>query len=164
MENLAITRDNALTAYKEADEKGKILLVNLFGKEIFTKTRFSSYIDIKTLADAMEFLGDEDEFVRQYADLAEINLQLPKDVLVYYKLRIIIKAINGGVVMNDNDTKVYRYYPYFNATGSSDGFSFIRYFSWSSVTSVPSRLCFLDSDRAVYAGKQFTEIYKDFLS
>lgn len=162
METLEITKENALTAYKEANEKGKTLLINLFGKEVFAKAKFGSYKDIKTFEDAMEYLGEEDDTVKEY--LAIRTLKLPADIKGNYYLRIIVKAINGGIVMNDNDIKKYRYYPYFNATGSSDGFSYGSYSLWYSSASVPSRLCFLDSERAIYAGQQFTKIYKDFLS
>lgn len=161
METLSITKENALTAYKEANEKGKTLLVNLFGKETFAKARFSSYKDIKTFEDAMEYLGAEDALLKEYA---AVHALVPADVKAYYKLRIIAKAINGGVVMNDSDKNVVRYYPFFNATESNSGFSYGLYYGWSSITYVPSRLCFLDSDRSIYAGKQFTDIYKDFLA
>lgn len=158
METLEISKANALTAYEQANGKGKTLLVNLFGKEVFAKARFKSFTDIKTLADAIEYLGAYDSFVQELSDKG------PKDVVAYLKLRVIAKAINGGKVMDYLNTSENKDYPYFNAKGSSSGFSFNGCDFNASSSRVGSRLCYLSSDRAIYAGKQFLEIYNDYIN
>jgi hypothetical protein len=48
----------------------------------------------------------------------------------------------------------------------SSGFGFSgSYYSYTNAdTCVSSRLCLETKEKATYAGKQFTEIYKDFLT
>ena len=120
------------------------------------------YTDIKTFDDAVNFLGKDDAEVMAFERTLEVSL--PKDVVAYMKLRIIVKAINGGKVMNYKNTSEYKYFPWFNAVGSGAGFSFLGYLFAYSYSSVGSRLCFIDSDRAKYAGNQFKSIYNDYIN
>lgn len=158
METLNITKANALAAYEQANDKGKLLLTNLFGKDTFAKIRFKDFTDIKTLADVIEYLGDED------ADVKAIQTGLPADVLAYLQLRIIVKAINGGKFVDWKNTSVNKYYPWFCAFGAPSGFSFSACDCNRSNSCVGSRLCYSSSDRAVYAGKQFLEIYNNYIN
>lgn len=165
METLQINKANALTAYNEANDKGKALLSNLFGKEVFAKARFGSYKDIKTFEDALEYLGEDDQFVKEYTTVH--ILFLPKDIRAYYKLRIIAKALNNGKVMDYNNSSEYKYYPWFNAKGTPSGFSSNDGYGYGyddSHSDVGSRLCYISSEIAVYAGKQFLEIYNAYIN
>ncbi|MFA6087440.1 hypothetical protein [Mucilaginibacter sp.] len=159
METLNINKANALTAYEQANDKGKALLSNLFGKEVFARAKFKSFEDIKTLADAIEYLGEDDAQVKELC-----NTSGSKDIVAYLQLRVIIKAINGGIVTDWTDVKVYKYYPWFNAVGSNSGFSFRDCGYDYSISNVGSRLCYTSSERATYAGKQFLEIYNQYIN
>lgn len=117
-----------------------------------------NYTDIKTFEDACRFEGVD---IQEFNDLIE---DLPNDVKAYMKLRIIVKAINGGKSMDYKNLLEYKYYPWFNAVGSVPGFSYYDYVYGDSVSSVGSRLCFLDRDRAKYAANQFTSIYNQYIN
>lgn len=158
METLNINKANALTAYEQANDKGKALLSNLFGKEVFAKARFKTFEDIKTLADAIDYLGEEDEQVKELR-----NTTGSKDTVAYAQLKVIVKAINDGVVMDGTDLKVYKYYPWFKS-GGKNGFSCCYCDFTYAFSCVGSRLCYISSDRATYAGKQFLSIYNSYIN
>lgn len=90
---------------------------------------------------------------------------LTADEIAYKKIKLIAKALNEGWTpdwTNSNETK---YHPYFEMGSSSGvGVSCDVYAYWASDSLVGSRLCYKSRDLAIYAGKQFTEIYKEFLT
>lgn len=114
---------------------------------------------IKTFDDACRELDiTEKEFNEKFK-----KLELDKDTIAYEKLKIIIKALNEGWSPNWLDTSEKKWYPYFNL---SSGFVFsVTICGYSYATStVGSRLCLKSQELAQYAGTQFLEIYKDFLT
>jgi len=122
------------------------------------KKATTNYTDITSVEKAFEFEGiNYNEWCNRYKDL-------PTDVRAYMKLCIIVKAINGGIVMDYKNTREYKYYPWFNAVGSGAGFSYYVYYYGNSGSAVGSRLCFIDSERATFAGKQFIEIYNEYIN
>lgn len=122
------------------------------------KKNTSDFRDIKTVEDAFDFLGMTYKmWIEKYKDL-------PDDVLAYIKLTYIAKAINGGEWMDYNDTDEYKYYPYFNASGSAGGFSFFVFCCVGSHSGVSSRLVFKTREMAEYAGKQFVNIYNQYIN
>ena len=122
------------------------------------KKKNSDFRDIKTIEDAFDFLGlNYESWIEQYK-------HLPTDVLAYMQLTHIVKAINGGEWMDYSDTDVCKYYPYFNASGSAYGFSFCYCDCDSSGSLVGSRLCFKSRELAEYAGKQFSNIYNQYIN
>ena len=80
----------------------------------------------------------------------------------HLKIQIIAKALNEGWYPNWNDTNEYKYYPWFKASPGV-GFSFSDYDFALTRSTVGSRLCFKSRDLAEYAGKQFIDIYNQFL-
>lgn len=154
MKTIEITKDNAVKAFKEADAKGKALLSTLFGEETFTKAVNGK---IETFEEALEHQGiDKAEFEASCKGLE-------KDEIAYKKIKLIAKALNNGWTPDwDNDNE-YKYYPYFNMQ-SGVGFSDSCCDYWAANATVGSRLCYKSSDLAIYAGKQFESIYKDFLT
>ena len=143
--------------------------ININGKEVeidltaaqveAIKKATVNYTDIKTFEDACVFenIGVEDFF-------NSLPKDLPDDVVAYMKLRIIVKAINGGKVMNFKDTNENKYYPWFNAAGSVSGFSYDGYSYDYGYSFVGAHLCFIDSARAKYAATQFLSIYNDYIN
>ena len=114
-----------------------------------------------------------------------------KDVIAYHKLRIIVAALNDG--WKPEFTKdEYRYYPYYlfytkreydklsdvekrscrafgraNFYANANGGLFFAYASCTfsnSHTCHGSRLAFKNRELAEYSGKQFIDIYKDFVA
>jgi hypothetical protein len=154
MKTIEITPQNAIKAFQSADEKGKALLTALLGEETF---KAKSKERIETFEEALEqFNIDKTEFENSCKGLTT-------DEVAYRKIKLIAKALNQGWTPDwDNDNE-YKHYPYFNMQ-SGVGFSGSYCGSWVAGTGVGSRLCYKSSDLAIYAGKQFESIYKDFLT
>lgn len=189
LNNLTISREAARTAYDNTNDAGRELLENLFGKEVFTKDITER---IKTFEDACNALGDEHPLVGQYrfSDAAYKGHPMSEDSIAYLKLRIITAALNEGWEPQFTENEC-RYYPvfefftknelnkmsddkkghaaiisssYYNSSeggyiacayaGSVSSFSFVN---------VGSRLNFKTRELAEYAGRQFVELYADFI-
>ena len=139
---------------------------------------------VKTFEDAVRELGDEHPFVKEW----HLGDGLSADLEAYLKLRIIAAALNEGWEPKFT-TDEYRYFPWFvlyteeeyNELSDEDksrvvlrsyydaraggGVAYVYAYYDSSYTysSYGSRLAFKNSDLAKYAGKQFIEIYADFV-
>lgn len=111
-----------------------------------------------------------------------------KDVVAFLKLRIITEALNEGWHPKFTEDE-YRYYPWFYIYTKEEYANFSEekkrrfvgrarssahalgglvyadsgYASSDSLTSVGVRLAFSNRDLAVYAGKQFIDIWADFV-
>jgi len=189
MENkLEVLKEDVVSAYNSASEEQKEILEQLFGKAAF---RPSDVRDrVKTFEDACEELGEHHAFVAAFR-IAEANGAFGSDIVAYLKLRIIVAALNEGwkpqFVAGE-----WRYYPWFwfytnqqienmdeedrenvcrvvgragNNAGAVGGlvYSSAYYVSAGSGASFGSRLAFKTEELAEYAGKQFIEIYRDFM-
>ena len=143
---------------------------------------------IKTFEDAREALGDEHPLVKEYWGVVNVDLDITQDLIAYLKLRIIVAALNEGWEPKFEKGE-YRYYPWFylytkeqydelddkgkgrcvlrsgDNTYSSYGFVVCNADNDAShsSTSRGSRLAFRTRELAVYAGKQFTEEWADFM-
>lgn len=178
--NIQIQQENVLNAYKNASDEQKELLEHLFGSEVFKPADVRERI--KTFADAAKAVGIEDpeEWEEQYSDLEP-------EVLAYFKLRIITKALNEGWEPKFSPGE-YLWAPQFlfytkekiekmNAEtkarvvrrSGSYGFSYSGVSCWgagfvplNAGEVIGPRLAFKSKELAEYAGKQFLEIYADF--
>ena len=139
---------------------------------------------IKTFEDACHEIGiDAEAWNRD-----KISLGLEPDVLAFLKLRIIVKALNEGweprftedecryypwfilytgeeynkLDEEEKSRVVYRSYYYADALG---GVSYADAYSDSSYSdaSVGVRLAFKTSELAAYCGRQFLDIWADFV-
>ena len=179
--NIQIQQENVLNAYKNASDEQKELLEHLFGREVFKPVDVKERI--KTFADAAKAVGIEDpeEWESGYSDVEP-------DILAYFKLRIITKALNEGWEPKFIPGE-YRWAPYFllytkeeiekidaekkarvvfrsgvNALAFGGvSFAFANFDSAFVSANIGSRLAFKSEELAEYAGKQFTEIYADFI-
>ncbi len=93
-----------------------------------------------------------------------------KAIIAFYKLTVIIEALNEGWVPNWNDNSEWKYYNYFwvdasKETPSGFGFSDSSTYYASTLTGVGARLCFKSSELAEYARKQkeIIQLYKEYL-
>lgn len=139
---------------------------------------------IKTFEDACNELGiDHNEWMQ---DKKELGLEA--DVIAYLKLRIIAAALNEG--WNPQfTTDEYRYFPWFylytqseidemneddksrvvsrsNYNANANGgvaYANRNYDSSYTFTSIGSRLAFKTRELAEYAGRQFVEIWADYV-
>nr|UWI11199.1 MAG: hypothetical protein [Bacteriophage sp.] len=139
---------------------------------------------VKTFKDACNELGIEhDKWVQDKKDLG-----LEADVIAYLKLRIIAAALNEGWKPQFT-TDEYRYFPWFylytqseidemseeeksrvvcRSYVSASANAGVAYASTSGVSSgtyayVGSRLAFKTRELAEYAGRQFIEIWADYV-
>lgn len=188
-ETLNINKENVLNAYGSATDEQKAMLEIIFGKDTFKSKDITERI--KTFEDACKELGSDHPLVLAYqntnlrdAEVANDN----KDIIAYMKLRIIVAALNEGWEPQFIPGE-YRWSPYFVFYTKDEidemdektrarvvfrssyyafafgGVSFAYSFSDSACVnaSIGSRLAFKTDDLAEYAGKQFIEIYADFM-
>ena len=188
-ETLNINKENVLNAYDSATDEQKAMLEIIFGKDTFKQKDITNRI--KTFEDACNELGSSHSLVLAYqnTNLRDEEVAKPnKDIIAYMKLRIIVAALNEGWKPQFIPGE-YRWFPYFilytkdeidkmdeetkarvvfrssfnaNACG---GVSYASsYYDSASVdANVGSRLAFKTEELAEYAGKQFAEIYADFM-
>lgn len=155
MKTLQIDEEKARQLYKTASEEFKTTLECTFGKEFF-----KVYImdRIKTYEDACNELGlypiDEDVL---------ISFGLDEGDIAYQKMKVIVRALNEGWVADVCDSRVHRYYPWFCPNGSP--FAFYCSYLVNSYAHVGngSRLCFKSEELSNYAGKQFIDLWKEFI-
>lgn len=139
---------------------------------------------VKTFKDACNELGIEhDKWVQDKKDLG-----LEADVIAYLKLRIIAAALNEGWKPQFTADE-YRYFPWFylytqseidemseeeksrvvyrsgNNANASGGVAcaYANFDSSDASASVGSRLAFKTRELAEYAGRQFVEIWADYV-
>ena len=140
---------------------------------------------IKTFEDAVAELSNRamngDKYAGKLLDEWKISSQFgSKDLLAYLKLRIITSALNEGWEPKFIPGE-YRWAPYFllytkeeiekmNAETrarvvlrSAVSFAYANYDSVRASAYIESLLAFKSKELAEYAGKQFTEIYADFI-
>jgi hypothetical protein len=156
METLQINKSNAVKAFNEADKSGKDLLANLFGSEVFTPKKITDRV--KSYEDACIVMK-----VNPYDYLPYDCPATPfeKSINAFAKLQVIAQALNEGWQPNWDNTSEYKYYPWFKIQG---GFAYHYVFYCYSNSYVGSRLCFKSSALAEYAGKQFLDLYKTYMT
>lgn len=157
MKTLQIDESKARQLYKKASNEFKTTLECTFGKEFFSQNITDR---IKTYEDACNELDinplDEDELT---------GFGLTKDDIAYQKLKVITKALNEGWVPDVCDNRVYRYYPWFRPNGSPSSFAFSNsnYVCSDAYAGSGSRLCYKNEELSNYAGKQFIDLWKEFI-
>ena len=183
---LTINKDNILNAYQQATEEQKELLENMFGKDMFHPKDIRGRI--KTFMDAYHILGDKNEFVRAYNNLIVSNC-MSNDIIAYAKLIIIVEALNEGWKPTFNYDEyiyypaLYRYTKYeydeltenqkkeliivgksnikLNANGNI--YAIEVCVSPYSISSIGNNIALKTSELAKYCGKQFIDIWAEFL-
>lgn len=181
-----IQKENVLNAYKNGNQDQKTLLENLFGKDIFQPKDIKERV--KTFQDAINILGNENQAVFDYYAIADTTCS--RDLLAFAELRVIAEALNEGWEPTlDKDER--RYYPWFylytqkeneeldedekkeyrvplrsgsNAVASGGLVcAYAAYAGSNSSAGNGVRLVFKARELAEYCGKQFIDIWADFL-
>jgi hypothetical protein len=117
------------------------------------------YKTIKSFDDACRACGTtEEEFNAKFK-----NLGLDSDTISYEKLKIITKAINNGWTPDWNNTRQYKWWPWFRLS-SGFGFDGSGCDYGYAGTSVGSRLCFESEAKSDYAAEQFIDIYEEYIT
>jgi len=187
---IEISQEDALKAHDNASDEGKELLENLFGKDLFVKKDITERI--KTFDDAYQALGENHPYCRAFDNygyaVKDTDVKDDKDIWAFLKLRIICAALNEGWEPQFTVDE-YRYYPWFelftqeeidkmskdergHVLGRSYNYAYAHacvaysntnYASPYSLTNYGARLCFVKRELAEYAGKQFLDIWADFI-
>lgn len=158
-ETLQVTRANALKAFNQANDKGKTLLSNLFGEKVFTQKITER---VKTFEDACEVLGISDPTQIFFQSKCLLTNAM-KGAINHMKLCIIAEALNEGWQPDYSNSSEYKYYPWFDFVPGS-GFRFGGCARGCTNTYVGSRLVYRTRELAEYAGKQFEDLYNEYLS
>lgn len=112
---LNVDKKNALKAWREADNKGKQMLENLYGKEIFANQNVMDRI--KTFEDAMEETGR-----KGVPDFSDLPKDMRRHFIALYKMEVITEALNEGWKADWDNSDENKYYPYFIMSPSSFAF------------------------------------------
>ncbi|WP_017258427.1 hypothetical protein [Pedobacter arcticus] len=117
---------------------------------------------VKTFDDALKIVGASDNL----KTLLSYNGQDTDMIasVAHAKLGIVAKALNQGWQPDWRNSNEAKYYPWFKTVGSGVGFSCHDYYYGYSSSGVGSRLVFKSSELAVYAGKQFIQLYNDLFT
>lgn len=129
--------------------------------------------DLKVFEDACEIVGlDAQQVNKLITDWMKMLLVIPNltDVSVeaYVRITIVVRAANQITnegkpwVPNWKDSNEAKYFPWFDLSGPS-GFRFGVCDRWTSASGVGSRLCFKTYETAEYIGKQFEDLYRQFM-
>lgn len=180
-----------LTNYPQISKEQVINeMTKAFGEEALKSQDIKDRI--KTFEDAVNAIGEDHPLVAQYKTInsafkeADNNLHL----FAYTRLAIIAEALNEGWRPEYTEDE-YRYYPWFglytqeeyddmddedkercrfvgrsgSSAGANGGFVYAHasYGSAYSYTFFGSRLAFKSRELAIYCGKQFIEIWINYL-
>ena len=188
-ENITISKQSLLNAYRLAEPSQKEFMKRLFGAETFA-INFNVMERVKTFQDAVNELGDDNPLVKQYNMLySEFGATMDADIIAYLKLRIIAAALNEGWEPQFTKGEL-RYYPFFyvltkeeeydklsaeekrrcvgrsgGGANAHGGLVFASSFNGSSFSNTNGgvHLAFKTRELAEYAAKQFLNIWADFV-
>ena len=156
MKTLQVSEQTARSLYKTGSSEMKKMLEESFGKEFFLQSVTDR---IKTYEDACAELGE-----KPIDENALKSLGLNKNDIAYLKLTTIVRALNEGYVAKVYDNE-NRWYPWFAHNGSPSAFSFdVSDCDYSfAMAGGGSRLSFKNEELSTYAGKQFIDLWKEFI-
>jgi hypothetical protein len=140
--------------YRTASQETKESLQKIFGSDAF-KTDWRS---IKSFEDACEVTGEDPHNSR-------FTTGSP-DTIAYQRIKTIIKAINGDWIPDYANPSQYKWAPWFRYDPSISGFRFggSGYGDVNTRSTGGSRLCMETEEKANYVGKQFIDLYNQFLN
>lgn len=158
MKTLQIDEKKAKGLYENASPEFQAMLEDTFGKKFFKSIQDR----IKSYEDACHELGLDPE------DLPEVDNCEPEDqasIIAFYKLTIIARALNEGWKPNWKDSSEYRWFPWFKVNPDAAGLSCSFTYNAASATAanIGSRLCFKSDELATYFGKQFENLWSEYL-
>lgn len=156
MKTLQIEESKARSIYKTASSELKIMLEDTFGKEFFSQKVTER---IKTYEDACVELG-----ITPIDESTLSSNGFTKDEIAYRKIKTITEALNEGWKPDWENENQKKWFPYFYPNSSSGFVVDDAGYGYSSATAANGlRLCFKSDELAEYAGKQFVELYKEFI-
>lgn len=158
MKTLQIDEKKAKGLYENASPEFQAMLEDTFGKKFFKSIQDR----IKSYEDACHELGLDPE------DLPKVDNCEPEDqasIIAFYKLTIIARALNEGWKPNWKDSSEYKWFPWFkvNRDAAGVGCSATSAAASSAYAAIGSRLCCKNRELATYFGKQFENLWSEYL-
>ena len=187
METIKVNKESLLDAYRNAGNEGRNVLVNLFPEMDFRKS-LPVIERVKTWDDVVRELGyDPVERLLDHTERGD-GFQIEPDEIAYIKLKAIAKVLNEGWEPKFVKGE-WRWFPWFYLYTQDEidkmtpekrsrvvlrssvsavaiggvACAYANSDSSSADTVYGSRLAFKTEKLAVYAGKQFTDIWADFV-
>jgi hypothetical protein len=190
-DNIEIKKQNIINAYRNGNDEQKAFLVNLFGNDIAEEAKPKNIMErVRTFEDACRTLGEEHPMVLAYQN-TKIHITDyfgTDDVIAYLKLRIICAALNEGWEPKFT-TDECRWFPWFELftqqelddmseeqrsrvvarsasnAGANGGvaYAYASNAASGAYAHCGSRLAFKSKELAEYCGKQFIDIWADFV-
>jgi hypothetical protein len=118
---------------------------------------------VKTFEDACKVLGLDPNDLPIVEHLPEKDR---RSIVAYYKLTIIVRALNEGWETDFSDYTQSKYWNWFRLdNGAAAGFASAGtpFAASAAAATVGSRLCFKSRELAEYASRQFIDIYNEYL-
>lgn len=147
-------KENAIKAYREAGEKEKLLLENLFGKKIFAQPP-SDWMDLWN------------NFCRQNKLKVKLHHANPKNPDEEWDnaslmLRHIFKIRRGDWKPDFKNKNQNKWFPVFEVSGSGFAFSHSHTHCWPTNADVGSRLCLPTEKMSNDIAVEFLPIFEKF--
>jgi hypothetical protein len=119
---------------------------------------------VKTFEDACKVLGLNPENIPIVEHLPEKDR---KSIIAYYKLTVIIRALNEGWEPDFLNWKQDKYWNWFyvehHGASAGIGCAYSYVVPSCAAAAVGSRLCFKTRELAIYAREQFRDLYFEYL-
>ncbi len=115
---------------------------------------------VKTFEDACKIRGIDSSKSLPYSNPSGDS---EKALNAIAMLWIIAGVVNEGWIADYSNASQYKWFPYFEKTKSGFGFSSSSYVFWLSSSFAGSRFAFETEEKAKYVGKQFINLYNQFL-
>ncbi|MFT3994755.1 MAG: hypothetical protein QM660_10635 [Dysgonomonas sp.] len=151
---LKASKVNVLKAHRNADKYGKLLLEDVYGKDVFQNQNIKDRI--KTFEDALEETGRPN---------APSFNDVPKDMSTYfiaqYKMSVIVEALNEGWTPDWDNSNEYKWRMWFKMSPSAFAFDGSYFDCSDAYAGGGSRLYLKSEELAIYCAKQFLDIWKD---
>lgn len=187
METIKVNKESLLDAYRNSGSDARDVLVNLFPEMDFRKS-LPVTERVKTWDDVVRELGyDPVERLLDHTERGD-GFNFEQDEIAYIKLKAIAKVLNEGWEPQFIKGE-WRWFPWFylytqeeidkmtpekrsrvvlrsDYNASANGgvaYAHASFDSSNAFTGCGSRLAFKTEELAVYAGKQFTDIWADFV-
>lgn len=152
---------------KESAEKEAQRLANKLSKKAFVleadsmATPDEINIKVDSYEAALEYLGRESGVCM--CGMADKHA---KAMMAMYQLITIAEAWNkaDGFIPDFDNTNQYKWFPWFRKQGAAGFvFAYTNATATSAYANFGSRLCFKSEERATQFGKQFIDLWNDFL-
>jgi len=152
---LELDGNEARKLFPVASVEIKAILLATFGNDFFNGKITDR---IKTYEDACAEIGES-----PVDELKMLSDGFTPDEIIYRKLKTVTKALVGNWKADWSNHDQNKWYPYFRLSSAGFSFCVAAFHCAGARASGASRLCFPSDELATYAGKQFTELYKDFI-